>query len=93
MDELEQDFERENPAKKVIQCDKCRTRVVITTYAPRVHKLISRVRSLKLQRYQRLPRLLEDENEEEVKEKRREGGEEEDAEGEVEGAVGGEEHA
>ena len=90
MDELQQDFERENPAQKVIQCDKCRTRVVITTYAPRVHKLISRVKSLKLQRYQRLPWLVEDENEEEVKERR---SEEEEEEEEVEGAIGGEEHA
>ena len=90
--ELEQDFERENPAQKIVKCEQCSSRVVITTYCPRVSKFINRVKNLRLQRYQRLPRLIEEEEgemEEQLRLEQREEGagvEEEEAEG----AVGGE---
>ena len=89
--ELEQDFERENPAQKTIKCDKCSTRVVITTYCPRVSKFINRVKNLRLQRYQPLPRLLEEEGEveEQLRLEQREEGAGVEGE-EAEGAVGGE---
>ena len=90
--ELERDFERENPAQKTIKCDKCSTRVVITTYCPRVSKFINRVKNLRLQRYQRLPRLLEEEEgevEEQLRPEQREEGAGVEGE-EAEGAVGGE---